>query len=202
MSKIICISRQYASGGREIGQKIAQHYKIPFYDSWSITEGVKKAGFSEKLIHSLDEKATDSFLYSIAMGYFSRIGTAYDEAPGDKIFKAQASVIRGFAEKGSCVIVGRCAESILQNVEGCHRIFIYAKKDFREKRAIKEYGEPAQNIGAVLKKKDRERAAYHTRYSDTGWGTLENFDLAVDSSSCGIEGSVNTIIAYLNSFKR
>lgn len=194
MKTIICINRQFGSGGHEIGERLAKKYDIPFYDSAIINECVKKTGIKEELIHSHDEKARASLLYSIAMGYF---GNHYLEAPGDMVFKAQSDVIRSFAEKGSCIIIGRCAGEILRDDTNARRIFIYADTDFRQKRIVSEYGYKPENAKRILQQKDRERASYYTRYADYQWGSIESFDLAVSTSCCGIDGAVNTISAYI-----
>lgn len=194
MKTIICINRQFGSGGHEVGEILSKKFGIPFYDSAIITECVKKTGIKEELIQSNDEKARASLLYSIAMGYF---GNHYIEAPGDTVFKAQADVIQGFAQNGPCVIIGRCAGEILRDDPNARRIFIYADTDFRKKRIVSQYGYEPKKAGQILQQKDRERAAYHTRYADDRWDSINSFDLAISTSQCGIDGAVNTISAYI-----
>lgn len=194
MNTVICISRQFASGGHEVGELLSKKFNIPFYDSKIITECVKKSGINETLIESHDENARQSLLYSIAMGYF---GNHHLEAPGDAVFKAQSDVIRGFAEKGTCVIIGRCAGEILADVPGVQSIFIYANADFRQKRVMERLEFNAEKAKKYLKQKDRERAAYHARYFDDQWGMIGNYDLAVSTSSCGINGAVEVISAFI-----
>lgn len=198
MNTILCISRQFASGGHEIGKRIAELYEVPFYDSEIITESVKKTGLDEDLIRNSDETATNSLIYSIAMSSFMNMGTPFIEAPGDKVFQIQANIIREFAEHGPCVIVGRCAGEILRGNPDCRRIFIYADQELRVRRAVELYGFPANNMEERLRLKDRERSAYHTRYTTSKWGSSDSFDLAMNTSRCGIPGAVKTIEAYVD----
>ena len=196
MNTIICISRQFASGGLEIGKILAEKLNIPLYDSEIIDECVEKAGINKELVHSYDEKANASLLYSIAMGY---LGNHHLEAPGDTVFRVQADAIQSFAQKGACIIVGRCAGEILRDNPNCKRIFIYADADFRQKRATTEYGCEQGKVKKILRDKDRERAAYYTRYADYPWDSIQSFDLAINTASCGIEGAVSVISAFIES---
>lgn len=194
MNTIICISRQFASGGLEVGKILSERLGIPLYDSEIIDECVEKTGINKNLVHSHDEKANASLLYSIAMGYF---GNHYIEAPGDTVFQAQADAIRGFAEKGACIIVGRCAGEVLRDNPDCKRIFIYADEDFRKDRATTQYGCEPGKVKKILRDKDRERASYYTRYADHPWDSIHSFDLAVNTASCGIEGAVSVISTFI-----
>ena len=198
MNTVICISRQFASGGHKVGEILSKKFNIPLYNSTIITECVKKSDINEALIESHDESAKHSLLYSIAMGYF---GNHYIEAPGDTVFNAQADVIRGFAEKGACIIIGLCAGEILADYPpdnlNVRSIFIYADMDFRQKRAMGRFECDAEKAKRILKQKDRERAAYHARYTDDKWGTISNYDLAVSTSSCGINGAVEVISTFI-----
>ena len=106
MNTVICISRQFASGGHEIGNILSMRFNIPLHDSEIIAECVKKHGINKELIHSHDEKASESLLHSIAMGYF---GNHFIETPGDTVFQAQADVIRDFAQKGPASSLGAVA---------------------------------------------------------------------------------------------
>lgn len=196
MKTIICISRQFASGGLEIGEVLAERLGIPLYDNEIIDKCVERTGINKELVHSHDEKASASLLYSIAMGY---LGNHYIEAPGDMVFRAQADVIRDFAEKGACIIVGRCAGEVLRDYPDCKRIFVYADEDFRQDRATTQYGCKAEKVKKILRDKDRERASYYTRYADHPWDSIHSFDLAVNTSCCGIEGAVSVISAFIES---
>ncbi len=202
MNKIICISRQYASGGHEIGRQLSQYYSIPIYDRELIVESMKMSGLSRELIESNDENARNSIVYSIAMGTLSNIATPYIAPPADKVFQAQSDVIHKLAESGTCVIIGRCAGEILRNHPNVVRIFVYADKEFRLKRAIQYYGCRENTVADVLHRKDIQRATHFNHYNHCRWGSIDSFDLAIDSSKCSISGAVHTIKAYLDSMDK
>ena len=140
MNKIICISRQYASGGHEIGRQLSQYYGIPIYDKEIIAESMKSSGLSRELIENNDENAANSLIYAMAIGQFSNFITPTVAPPGDKVYQAQSKVIRELAENGSCIFIGRCAGEILRDNPNSVRIFIYANDEFRIDRAIRYYG--------------------------------------------------------------
>ena len=139
MKTVITISRQYGSGGREIGKKLAEQLGIPFYDNEIISRAAKETGFSEAAFESVEDKATNSLLYSIAMGMnvFTSQDTGFAGLSlDDRIFLAQSNVIRKVAEEGACVIVGRCADYILKDLDDIVNVFISANLDFRIQRSI------------------------------------------------------------------
>ena len=119
MSLIITIGRQFGSGGRDVGEKVAEYFNIPFYDKELVELAAQKSNISKEALKEVDEHATNSFLYSLASGNYSMRGInapIYYEMPiNDKLFIAQADVIKEVAKKGSCVIVGRCADYVLEN---------------------------------------------------------------------------------------
>ena len=163
MDKIITISRQYGSGGRELGQKLAQRYHIPFYDNELITRAAKESGFAEETFEKAEDKATNSLLYSLAMGInvygnqdFGFSGLSLD----DRIFLAQSGVIRKVAEEGPCVIVGRCADYVLKDWENVFNIFVSASMDYRIQRAIHNYGIEEKKAAEFILKNDKRRGNY------------------------------------------
>lgn len=200
MDKVITISRQYGSGGREIGQKIAKHYGIPFYDNELIARAAKESGFAEENFARAEDKATNSLLYSLAMGInvygnqdFGFTGLSLD----DRIFLAQSDVIRKVAEEGPCVIVGRCADYVLRERENVVNLFIKASMNYRLERVIKEYGEDPNKAADIILKNDKRRANYYNYHVGEKWTNLNNYDLVVRSDLGGVERSVDCICAYL-----
>ena len=200
MNKIITIGRQYGSGGREIGQKLADIYGIPFYDNELITRAAKESGFAEETFAKAEDKATNSLLYSLAMGInvygnqdFGFSGLSLD----DRIFLAQSDVIRKVAEEGPCVIVGRCSDYVLKEWDNVFNIFVRASLDFRLKRAIDEYGVEEKKAGEVIVKNDKRRANYYNYHVGEKWTNLNNYDLVVRSDLAGIDNAVACICAYL-----
>lgn len=193
---IITIGRQYGSGGRIIGQTLAERLNIPFFDKTLITLAAEKTGFSPEAYEQADEKAATGFLYSSLVGDFplgSQAGFEYNMPIQDKLFIAQSNVIREAAAAGSCVIIGRCANYILRDDPDCISIFIHAPMKVRIERAIEEYQMPAARIEEAISKIDKRRAAYYNYYSDTRWGKIDSYQFAMDSSILGLDGTTELI---------
>ena len=201
MNKIITITRQFGSGGREIGKKLAEAYGIPFYDNEIISRAAKDTGFAEAAFERAEDKASNSLLYSIAMGMnvFSSQDVGFSGLSlDDRIFLAQSKVIRNVAKEGPCVIVGRCADYILKNQENVVNLFIRATLDFRIKRAIEVEGIPKEKSAEMVMKKDKSRANYYKYLSGERWDNVLNYDFAIRSDLCGIDGTVACLKAYLD----
>ena len=201
MNKVITINRQYGSGGREIGRKLAESYEIPFYDNEIIARAAKESGFAEAAFENAEEKATNSLLYSIAMGMnvFSVQEIGYGGLSlDDRIFLAQANVVRKVAESGPCVIVGRCADYILREREDLVNLFIIAAVDFRIRRAIETDMLPQSKAAEIVLKKDKTRANYYKYHVGERWDNVLNYDLSIRSDLTGIDGTVQALRAYLD----
>ena len=202
MKKVITISRQYGSGGREIGAKLAEKYGIPFYDNELITRAAKESGYAEAAFHNAESKATNSLLYSIAMGMSAygnqEIGFS-QLSLDDRIYLAQSDVIRKVAEEGPCVIVGRCADYILKEVPGVINIFVYADMEFRKERAVqRDHLNPSKAVDEIIKK-DKRRGNYYNYHSGEKWGKATNYHLSVNSGFIGIDNTVECIKAFIDS---
>ena len=201
MNKVITITRQFGSGGREIGKKLAESYGIPYYDNEIISRAAKDTGFAEAAFERAEDKASNSLLYSIAMGMnvFSSQDVGFSGLSlDDRIFLAQSKVIRNVAKEGPCVIVGRCADYILKNQENVVNLFIRATLDFRIKRAIEVEGIPKEKSAEMVMKKDKSRANYYKYHSGERWDNVLNYDFAIRSDLCGIDGTVACLKAYLD----
>lgn len=197
---IITIARQFGSGGREIGQALAERLGIDFYDKELISLAAKESGVDPKIFENVDERATNSLLYSLSMGLFS-IGTGFssmgDLPVNDKLYILQHKIIKQLAEKGPCVIVGRCADYILADNKDCVSVFIHANLDYRTERAVRVHNVDEARAEQIVTKTDRTRANYYSFYSGHRWGMAENYDLCIDSSKLGKEQIVDLIIDYL-----
>ena len=201
MKKIITITRQFGSGGREIGRKLAEAYDIPFYDNEIISQAAKDTGFAEAAFERAEDKASNSLLYSIAMGMnvFSSQEVGFSGLSlDDRIFLAQSKVIRDVAEKGPCVIVGKCADYILKDKENVVNLFISATLDFRIRRAVEVDGVAEAKSAETVMKKDKSRANYYKYHSGERWDNVLNYDMAIRSDLCGIDGTVACLKAYLD----
>lgn len=193
---VITIGRQFGSGGRAIGKQVAQALGIPFYDKELIKQMAKESGLSHEILDDYDEKPTNSFLYSLSLGAYTYGNslTGIPEMPmSDKIFVIQSDVIKNIAKQGSCVIVGRCAESILKDVVPCLSVFIHTDFDSRIKR-VSEYENISHDEAAEqIRKTDKKRASYHNYYSDLKWGAATSYDLCINSK-IGIDNAAKLIV--------
>lgn len=196
---IYTIGRQFGSGGRHVGKALAERLGIPYYDKELLAMAAKDSGFSEELFHSADEKPASSLLYSLVMGnYPMSSGTlGFNEMPlNDQLFLIQSNTIRKVAKKGSCIIIGRCADYILKGNPDLISIFIHAPLEARVKRAVECYEVPADRAEEVCLKNDKSRANFYNYYSDQKWGMCRTYSLSLDSSLLGIEGCVDEIIRF------
>lgn len=200
MKKVITISRQYGSGGREIGKKLADQLGIPFYDNELIERAAKESGFSTAAFENAENKATNSLLYSIAMGMNAygnqELGFAHLSLD-DRIYLAQSEVIRSIADEGPCVIVGRCADYVLKERPDVISIFIWAGMESRIKRAIELYNLSPVKAEENILKIDKRRANYYNYHANDKWGKAENYHLALRSDSLSLDKCVECIRQYV-----
>lgn len=190
---IITIGRQYGSGGREIGKKLADQLGIPFYDNELLDIAAKKSGICEELFETNDEKPTSSLLYSLVMGSYGGDSLPFNH----KIFLAQFDAIRSIADEGPCVIIGRCGDYALEDYPNLISIFIHADLKLRVKRAIENYGIDSAKAEDFVIKTDKKRASYYNFYSSKKWGNLDNYDLTIDSGFLGIDKTVELIKKFI-----
>lgn len=186
-NRIITISREFGSGGRTIGKKVADELGIPCYDNELLQKIAEESGFSENYIKNTGEYAPGGLLASA----FSHRGSGPNNA--DYLWEIQYKLITELAEKGPCVIVGRCADYILRDKANCLRVFVHADMDFRAKRIVDVYGEREESPEQRLKDKDKRRAAYHRFYTDMKWGHAQNYDITLNSGTLGIDTCVRII---------
>lgn len=186
---VITISREYGSGGRIIGKKVAEALGISFYDGELLSLVAKESGYTVDFVRQNDQKKTQSLLYHLYMG--SQILPA-----SDMIFIAQSKVIKDLQEKESCVIVGRCADYVLRGRDSVINIFIHAPLLSRTERVKNEYGEKADNYKSYVQKQDKSRIAYYNYFADDAWGKAQTYDLAVNSD-IGIDNAVKLIVDYV-----
>lgn len=186
-NRIITISREFGSGGRTIGKKVAEKLGIPCYDSELLQKIAEESGFQESYISDAGEYAPSSFLSSMLS---SRTMGPTNQ---DRLWEIQNKLIVELAEKSSCVIVGRCADYILREKADCLRVFIHASMEYRAERIVKVYGEREESPEQRLRDKDKRRAAYHRFYTNMKWGHAQNYHICLDSGVLGIEKCVDII---------
>lgn len=198
---IITITRQYGSGGHDIGKALSERLGIPFYDKELISLAAKESGISPEVFENVDEKATNSLLYSLSLGlynYGNGFSSMGDLPVNDKLYILQHKIIKSLADEGPCVFVGRCADYVLKDHQNLAKIYIYADIDVRTKRAVERQSiDPARAKQAVLKA-DKNRANYYSFYSGKKWGLADNYDLCINSTRLSIEQAVDIICGYLD----
>ena len=189
--KIITISREYGSGGRQVGLTVAKKLGMEFYDKELIDAAAKEIGFPTEMIADREQRLTNSLLYNFAMG--TLYGIAYPREPKvselpltEQIYQAQKKAIEEAAKRGSCIFVGRCADYILKSRPDVLRVFIYADRDIRKRRAIEEYGEIEEYIDEFMYQTDKRRRIHYENYTNQKWGSRENYDLMLNSGDLGL----------------
>lgn len=194
---IITISREYGSGGRIIGQKVSEKLGIPFYDNELITLAAERSGINEEYFKEIDSMPKSSIILSLSV--LSPSTEVYGMPLNEKIFLTQSKVIREVAEEGPCVIVGRCADYVLENNPNVVNVFIHSSMPNRVKRVKEVYGDKVHdNIESYIKKIDRRRASYYSFFTDKSWGKANNYSLVLNSDQIGIDNCVDIIIDYIN----
>lgn len=194
--KIITISRQYGSGGRIIAQKLAEALGIPFYDNELITMAAEKTGLSVECFKDAEKTSVGNLFFSLTSltPSIDSVGLPLNE----KIFLVQSQVIKEVAEAGSCVIVGRSANYVLQDNPNCINVFLQADLADRVKRAIEVYNQPADGAEALVLKTDKRRANYYNYFTGGKWGKAENYDLILNTSKMDLDKIVEVIKTYVS----
>lgn len=185
-NRVITISREFGSGGRTIGKKVAEALGIPCYDSELIQKIASESGFNEDYVKDVGEYGSGGFLSLFSNRSFGLNNEDY-------VWEIQCRIITELAEKGPCVIVGRCADYILRDKADCLKVFIHADMAFRAERIVKVYGERAASPEQRLKDKDKRRAAFHRFYTNMKWGHAQNYDITLNSGTLGIDRCVGII---------
>ena len=194
---IITIERQFGSAGRERGERVAKEFGIRLYDQEMLDRAAKESGICQELFETHDEKPTNSFLYSLVMDTYSLGYTSgnYTDMPiNHKVFLAQFDAIKKIADEGPCILVGRCADYALEDYDNVLTLFINADMDARIHRIARIYDLTDAKAKEMIVKTDKKRASYYNYYSNKKWGSAESFDVCLDSSVLGIDGTVETIL--------
>ncbi len=200
---IITISRQYGSGGRKIGKQLAEKLNIPFYDKEVIDLAAKESGLAADFIRGQEQQLTQSLLFSIVTN-FTGGGSLNPNvlSLSDQVYLAEANAIRQLAEQGDCVIVGRCADGVLEKEQELLRVYVCADLSERCKRAVEEYGDKPDNIQKTVKEIDKQRARYCQHYCDRAWEDADNYDLCLNSGKLGLDACVNIIQTAYEQMKK
>ena len=193
---IITIGREFGSAGREIGYKIADDFGIKLYDKKMLNRAAKESGICEELFEAHDEKPTNSFLYSLVMDTYSlgySSGSYTDMPINHKVFLAQFDAIKKIASEGPCILVGRCADYALEEFDNVLTVFIHAKMEARIRRIARIYNLTDAKAKEMIQKTDKQRSSYYNYYTNKKWSDAESYDICLDSSVLGIEGTAEAI---------
>lgn len=204
MNTVITIGRQFGSAGREIGEKVAEYFGIKCYDKELLSRAAKESGFCEEMLENHDERPTNSFLYNLVMDTYSfgyNASHFVDMPISHKVFLAQFDAIKSIASEGPCVIVGRCADYALSEFTNCVHIFIYGNEDTKVERIMQKYDLTAAKAKEMCVKKDKQRQSYYNYYSSKKWGRADSYDLCINSSVLGVEGTVKLLVQYIEDFE-
>lgn len=197
VNQIITIGRQFGSGGREIGVKLAESLNIPYYDKDLLKRAARESGLCEHLFESFDEKPK-SLLYSLAMDPYSlsNFNSPYGSIEQD-VFLATFNTVKKIAAEGPCVLIGRCADYALRDTDNCLRLFIYAPLSDRVKRIAALRDLSPEKAKDAINKIDKQRASYYNYYTSKKWGAVASYDVCLNSSLLGVDGTVDLIRCIL-----
>ena len=195
MNTIINVGRQFGSGGGYVAQAVGRKLGIPVYDNELISRAAEESGYSKSIFEGGEKRRS---LFSMS-SFFASSRIPFGESSGyvndDMLFKIQSEVIRNIAEKGDAIIVGRCADYILRDLP-CLDVFVCAPEEYRINRLMDLEGLTADEAEQLMRRKDRTREAYYNFYTFGTWGLASNYDLCIDSSILGIDGTADCIIDF------
>lgn len=191
--KIVTISRQFGSGGRSIGKAVAEKLGVPYYDKELIRQVAERTGLDTRYIEEQGEYAAGRTFFSYAFAYPGPQDAMGGMSVSDFLWTAQRQVILDLAEKGPCVIVGRCADYILRERKDCLHVFVHADTDFRCERIVRLYGESERSPEERLRDKDGRRAVNYKHFTGREWGECTNYHLTLNSGVIGVDRCVDLI---------
>ena len=197
---IVTIAREYGSGGRECGKKLAELTGYKFYDKGLITLAAQKSGMSTDALNSVDEKAASSLLYTLALGssiYNSGMGSV-NLPINDKLFVVQSQIIKDIANSGEgAIIVGRCADYVLSERDNVVKIYITSDFDTRVNTVMKRHDLTQSQARDLIIKTDKRRSNYYSYYTGEKWGKADKYDVVVSTARIGIDGAAGLIADYI-----
>ena len=194
MKKIITISREFGSGGRTIGRMVAEKLGYDFYDKELVKKIAVESGLHEDFVEQNGEYASAKNWFSYVFQSMGTQGVMNGMSMDDFLWAMQRKVINDLADKGNCVIVGRCADYILRDREDTLNVFVHADKKARAERIVRLYGMTEKSPEKRLDEKDQRRKVYFKHYTDQVWGMSQNYDISLDSGAIGIQKCVDIIV--------
>lgn len=194
---VITLERQFGSGGLEIGKKVADKLGIPCYNKEILQQAAEKCNVPEEYLESMQEEVSQSFLYKLSLA--SKSGKKIDNiiSKSNILYNEIVKIINKMASSGSCVIIGRCADFILRDLDSCFHTFIYADMESRIKRVIEEYGVSPGSAEYIIKKNDKHRESFYSGNTGHTWGLKEHYNICLNSGKFGVENCSDIIIDTL-----
>lgn len=189
---VITIAREFGSGGREIGKRLAERFNIPFYDKELIDMAAHEAGVGVDYVASREQNIPSSLLYEMVMQDFTA-PLEKSLSRDDALFVVQSRIVRKLAAQGSCVIIGRCADYVLRDYPHCFKVFVHADYESKLERVVSEYHESREQAIEDLSRVDHGRANHYKTYTGGVWNDASNYDLSLDSGMLGVDGCVRMI---------
>ena len=188
---IISIGRESGSGGLEIAQTLAKRFGLPLYDKSILQNAAEAKGLDAKDLEQYDERPRSPLFYRSIKGF--------SNAPEDSVAQMQFDLLRRHAAAGeSFVVLGRCAEEVLADYECLVSIFVGGDISKKAERVMKYYNMSEKEAREFMKEKDKRRKQYHNRYCEIAWGDSRNYDLSINSSRLGVDGTLQTLIQYVD----
>lgn len=192
--RIITIEREYASGGQEIGSRVARELSIPCYGEKILEMAAKENNTTVEHLRDLEETATNSLIYSLYMMSHAITNTATELSTADSLAIAESEIIKKLAEKERCVIIGRCSGVALGERDDVLRVYIHSDMDTRIRRSINVYGVPAEDADMVIRRSDKRRANYYNANSRLRWNDPKGYHMVLNSGALGIDACVSLIV--------
>ncbi len=193
---IITLGRQFGSGGRMIGKKVAKELGFAFYDKELIAAAAEASGMDKELLEKNDESIKGNLFHNFTLGLYNAANTfseMSDISLNDRAFLIQSDIIKDIAKRENAVIVGRCADYVLREFDNCFNVFIFADIDNRMERAATEYGMSRNNLKETIIKMDKRRSSYYNYYTGKKWGKALSYHMSLDSGKIGMDKCVAII---------
>lgn len=192
---ILTIGREFGSGGREIAQKLAQHYNLPLYDNGLLKEICEEKSLKDEELQRYDESQKRFGVYRTVRGM--------DSSPEGTVAHMQFSFLKKKANEGeSFVVVGRCAETVLKDCPAMISIFVLGDKEEKLDRIIKLYNLSPEKAQRMIEEKDNKRKRYHNSYCEGKWGDSRNYDISINSSKLGVDETVSVLVDYISARRK
>lgn len=199
----ISLGRELGSGGKAIGERLAKTLSIPIYDNRLLTIAAKESGFNTELFKDADELSSATsgggfanFLHNITSPFSSLSNLYSSSVSREALFQMQSDIIYQKAKEEDCIIVGRCADYTLRTHPRLLKVFIRANMEDRIRFVSERNNLSEDQARQLILKTDRQRAEYHDFYSETNWGDSRSYDICLNSSLLGIEGTADFLLEY------